>query len=157
MFVSFYTIWIQRLKIFWSSTPTKFSYGPPLHPIKWHRFFQGAERSTTFTRLSKLLYVYDHIIVVCRQQAEVILDKTKPDTGNIWGLTWRRSSIRMFRWLTSKKPEWKQVANSAFLAYFLTLKTESTCSSKTSTGFQRTARRYIPEDRAHQQLRLYEW
>jgi hypothetical protein len=30
MFVSFYTILKQRLKIFWSSTPTNFSYEPPL-------------------------------------------------------------------------------------------------------------------------------
>jgi hypothetical protein len=30
MFVSFYTILKQRLKIFWSSTPTNFSYELPL-------------------------------------------------------------------------------------------------------------------------------
>jgi hypothetical protein len=30
MFVSFYTILKQRLNIFWSSTPTNFSYEPPL-------------------------------------------------------------------------------------------------------------------------------
>jgi hypothetical protein len=33
------------------------------------------------------------------------------------------------------------------LAYFSTLKMEATCSSATSVDFQRTARRYIPEDR----------
>jgi hypothetical protein len=33
------------------------------------------------------------------------------------------------------------------LAYFSTLKTETTCSSGTSVGFQRTTRRYSPEDR----------
>jgi hypothetical protein len=30
MFVFFYTILKQRLKIFWSSTATNFSYEPPL-------------------------------------------------------------------------------------------------------------------------------
>jgi hypothetical protein len=30
MFVAFYTILKQRLQIFWSSTPTNFSYEPPL-------------------------------------------------------------------------------------------------------------------------------
>jgi hypothetical protein len=30
MFVSLYTILKQRLKIFWSSIPTNFSYEPPL-------------------------------------------------------------------------------------------------------------------------------
>jgi hypothetical protein len=30
MFVSFYTILKQRVNIFWSSTPTNFSYEPPL-------------------------------------------------------------------------------------------------------------------------------
>jgi hypothetical protein len=30
MFVSSYTILKQRLNIFWSSTPTNFSYKPPL-------------------------------------------------------------------------------------------------------------------------------
>jgi hypothetical protein len=33
------------------------------------------------------------------------------------------------------------------LAYSSTLKMEATCSSGTSVDFQRTARRYIPEDR----------
>jgi hypothetical protein len=36
MFVSFYTILKQRLKIFWSSTPTNFSYKPPLPNSKPH-------------------------------------------------------------------------------------------------------------------------
>jgi hypothetical protein len=31
MFVPFYTILKQRLKIFWISTPTNFSYEPPLY------------------------------------------------------------------------------------------------------------------------------
>jgi hypothetical protein len=30
MFVSFYTSLKERLKIFWSSSPTNFSYEPPL-------------------------------------------------------------------------------------------------------------------------------
>jgi hypothetical protein len=33
MFVPFYTIFKQRLKIFWSSTPTNFSYEPALIPL----------------------------------------------------------------------------------------------------------------------------
>ena len=33
MFVSFCTILKQRLKFLWSSTPTNFSYEPPLHKI----------------------------------------------------------------------------------------------------------------------------
>jgi hypothetical protein len=33
------------------------------------------------------------------------------------------------------------------LVYSLTLKIEETCSSETSVDFQRTKRRYIPEDR----------
>jgi hypothetical protein len=32
-------------------------------------------------------------------------------------------------------------------AYFSTLKIEATCSSETLAGFQRTTRRYVPEDR----------
>jgi hypothetical protein len=43
MVVSFYTILKQRLKIFWSSTPTDFSYEPPL-PV-------GKERSRRLTTL----------------------------------------------------------------------------------------------------------
>jgi hypothetical protein len=52
-----------------------------------------------------------------------------------------------------KKPACKQVASRAFtlvsfLVYSLTLKMETTCSSETSTHFQRATRRYIPEDRS---------
>jgi hypothetical protein len=32
---------------------------------------------------------------------------------------------------------------------FSTLKIEATCSSETSVDFQRSTRRYIPEDRSH--------
>jgi hypothetical protein len=35
----------------------------------------------------------------------------------------------------------------SYLAYSSTLKMEATCSSETSEDFQRTTRRYIPEDR----------
>jgi hypothetical protein len=35
----------------------------------------------------------------------------------------------------------------SWLAYFSTLKIEATCSSETSVEFQRTTRRYIPENR----------
>jgi hypothetical protein len=34
------------------------------------------------------------------------------------------------------------------LAYFSNLKMEATCSSETSVDFQRTTRRYVPEDKA---------
>jgi hypothetical protein len=43
----------------------------------------------------------------------------------------------------SEKPASKQVATSA---YFSTPKMEAICSSETSVDFQRTTRRYIPED-----------
>jgi hypothetical protein len=35
----------------------------------------------------------------------------------------------------------------SFLVYFSKMKMEATCSSETSVDFQRTTRRYIPEDR----------
>jgi hypothetical protein len=35
MFVSFYTILKQSLKMFWSSTPTNFSYEPPLFKTRF--------------------------------------------------------------------------------------------------------------------------
>jgi hypothetical protein len=35
----------------------------------------------------------------------------------------------------------------SWLTYFSTLRMEATCSSETSVDFQRTTRRYIPEDR----------
>jgi hypothetical protein len=57
----------------------------------------------------------------------------------------------------SKKLVWKQVASRALLAasftplsclaYFLTLKMETTCSSETSVDFQWTTQHYIREDR----------
>jgi hypothetical protein len=50
----------------------------------------------------------------------------------------------------NKKPARKQVACRALLvscsAYPSTLKMEAICSSETSVDFQRTTRRYIPED-----------
>jgi hypothetical protein len=54
----------------------------------------------------------------------------------------------------SKKPAQNQVASRAFTlvscsAYFPTLKMEAICSSETSADFQRTTRRYIPEDITH--------
>jgi hypothetical protein len=54
----------------------------------------------------------------------------------------------------SKKPTWQQIGNqsSLFLPLvsclaYSTLKMEAICSSETSIDFQRTTRRYIPEDR----------
>jgi hypothetical protein len=62
--------------------------------------------------------------------------------------------------LKSKKPGWsmRQAQVSCFtlvsyVVYFSTLKMEATCSSETSSDFQRTTRRSIPEDRT---LRIIE-
>jgi hypothetical protein len=51
MFVSFYTILKQRLKIFWSSTPTNFSYEPPL--ISLSSFLHVYYYKNWFARLQK--------------------------------------------------------------------------------------------------------
>jgi hypothetical protein len=42
------------------------------------------------------------------------------------------------------------------LAYSLRLKMEATCSSETSNDFQRTTRRYIPEDRTLHNVMVFE-
>jgi hypothetical protein len=41
----------------------------------------------------------------------------------------------------------EQVAVMSYLAYSSTLKVEAICSPETSVEFQRTTRRYIPEER----------
>jgi hypothetical protein len=62
MFVSFYTILKQRLKIFWSSTPTNFSYEPPLlgtlDPRRHSRmhYDQGRAGQLFFCRKFFLMY-----------------------------------------------------------------------------------------------------
>jgi hypothetical protein len=46
----------------------------------------------------------------------------------------------------------------SYLAYSLTLKNEVTCFSETPVGFQRTIRRYIPEDRTLSSIaRVTQW
>jgi hypothetical protein len=58
-----------------------------------------------------------------------------------------RLHLQSPRYMPSKKPAWKKVANRASCsAYSSTLKMEAMCSSETSADFQRTTRRYIPED-----------
>jgi hypothetical protein len=42
--------------------------------------------------------------------------------------------------------KWQEELLVSCLGYFLTLKIEATCSYETSVDFQRTTRRYIPED-----------
>jgi hypothetical protein len=67
MFVPFYTILKQRLKIFWSSTPTNFSYEPPLLltslfvyvTLNMQASFPGSVKST-FSTIQGTLPVGSH-------------------------------------------------------------------------------------------------
>jgi hypothetical protein len=61
VFVSFYTILKQRLKIFWSSTPINFSYGPPLVQ---HLFLRPQLRNLVAPRSENKTFPYNNAIKI---------------------------------------------------------------------------------------------